>query len=75
MTTSHRWPLENLKCEPKFSIILSEKELPPEADCYVLTTPKRRQNFEPNIFMSDYAGPLDKLTRRNARNKGPGGSW
>ena len=50
VTTSHSRPVENLRCEPKFSIVLSEKELPPAADCYVLTTLKRRQNFELNIF-------------------------
>ena len=34
VTTSHRQPVENLKCEPKFSIVIPEKELSPAADCY-----------------------------------------
>ena len=35
-----------------FSIVSPEKEHPPAADCYDLTTLKRRQNFEDNIFTS-----------------------
>ena len=45
MAASHRQPVDNLKSDPTFSIVIPEKELPPAADCYVLTTPKRRQKF------------------------------
>ena len=49
MNLTHGRPA-NLENDPKFINVNNAKEQPSETAAYLQTTPKRQQNFEPNIF-------------------------